>query len=135
MSKSLPLIYSVPQGTVLGPLLFIVFINDLCNLKIKGKIITFADDTVILFEGNNWDEVYKVAEEQTKVVKQWIDSNLLSLNLTKTFHIAFSLNNLGQPTDKTLNIHSNKCQLPELECSYWTKIQCKISRSTTRSRP
>lgn len=44
----------VPQGTVLGSILFITYINIFLNIKIRGTIISYADDTVILFTGSNF---------------------------------------------------------------------------------
>lgn len=47
----------VPQGNVLGLVLFIKYINSICNMSIEGTIITHADDTCLLFSDNTWDLV------------------------------------------------------------------------------
>ena len=51
----------VPQGTVLGPLLFILYVNDLLKMSTLGQIISYADDTAIFYSGDSWDSV-KVKE-------------------------------------------------------------------------
>jgi len=59
----------VPQCSVLVPILFILYINSVCNLKIEGLITTYADDTCLLFSGNSWVDVcIKAAEGLKRVV-------------------------------------------------------------------
>lgn len=54
-SDELQISYGVPQGSILGPTLFLVFINDMCSIPLKnGTIITYADDTVLLFNDVSW---------------------------------------------------------------------------------
>jgi hypothetical protein len=60
-STSLDIKHGIPQGTVLGPILFILFINGLLNLNIDAKIISFADDTIMLIQEESFSSVYNKA--------------------------------------------------------------------------
>jgi len=51
----------VSQGSVLGPILFILYINNVCNTKIDGQVITYADDTCLLFSDSIWKSAYNKA--------------------------------------------------------------------------
>lgn len=113
--------FGVPQGSVLGPTLFLVYINDLCQLKInQAKFFTFADDTALVFQGKNWNEVSAVAQQGLSEVAHWLQSNLLSLNATKTKYIAFCITQRTYPSTINLKLHtcsanSNQpCSCPEL---------------------
>lgn len=118
LSDKLRIEYGVPQGTVLGPILFTVYINPLCNMDIKGKITAFADDTALLFADSEWNAVERKAEEGLRMVKRWLDMNLLSLNIQKTHYLCFSPNSQGQPDNQYLAIHSclaaENCQCQQI---------------------
>lgn len=89
-SESKTISYGVPQGTVLGPLLFIIYINNLFLLNTEGQIITFADDTVIYYKDVDWIKLKKKVETDFTHIKQWFNNRILTINFEKTFFVPFS---------------------------------------------
>lgn len=100
--------YGVPQGTVLGPILFSIYINELFSLGSVGSISSFADDTVILYAGDSWRDVKESAEQDLTTVKTWFDRMSLTINFDKTNYIAFSCNKKRLPYYNEIYITQNQ---------------------------
>lgn len=81
----------VPQGSVLGPILFIIYINDICEVNIDGSIITYADDTCLLFSHKTWDGVYEKAHQGFRQISNRLKDRNLILNVEKTVFMPFSI--------------------------------------------
>ena len=83
-----PVSCGVPQGSILGPLLFILHVNDLPKVSNKFVSILFADDTILL-EGNNIHSIVTSLNYELDKLVIWLNANKLSLNVSKTHYMAF----------------------------------------------
>lgn len=104
LSESLVIEYGVPQGTVLGPILFSIYVNGLFLMESRGEVIAFADDTAIFYKGETWEEIKNTAESDLCNVKNWFDHKLLTINFEKTFYLPFSCNKTKRPSFEQINI-------------------------------
>ena len=82
----------VPQGSVLGPLLFILYINDICNTSDKLTFCLFADDTSLLYTHNNVDEAIRNLNMELVKLSTWLLANKLCINVLKSNYIIFCAN-------------------------------------------
>ncbi len=89
----------VPQGKVLGPLLFIIYTNDLPNAIEHSHCILFADDTSIYCSSNNLATLRSDFEKDMGSLSGWFCANKLSLNISKTNFLLFKPKHIHQVLD------------------------------------
>ena len=80
-SDELIITHGVTHGSVLGPLLFLMFINDLPNVSKHLTFYLFADDTNIYFESSDLSYIQKIANRELLKVRKWLEANRLALNI------------------------------------------------------
>ena len=112
----------VPQGSVLGPLLFLLYINDICSCSQKLNFYLFADDTNILFSHRDLKSLEKIMNDELSNLYRWLVANKLTLNLKKSNFVIFRPHQKKQAFTPIIKIFDNETNKPvALECKEFVK--------------
>ena len=93
----------VPQGSILGPLLFLLYVNDMAS-AVSFKLLLYTDDSALIASGKNVADIETTLSSELECVSNWLIDNKLSLHLGKTQSILFGMK-------RRLSTGVNKCFL------------------------
>ena len=118
-SREEKILFGVPQGSILGPLLFLIHVNDLQQQRQKANHIMYADDTVLLFSDKNEVEIEKAINDDANMLHIWLCSNGLILN-SKQGKTEFMM--FGTATKRSNITHQTKITIDSKDISIPTAI-------------
>ena len=101
----------VPQGSILGPLLFILYVNDIGNISNTAKFYAFADDTAVFIKGKCTEQLQMKINELIPLIVKWFQANRLSINVSKTHYQLYSMSH-----SMDLNIHFDGTKIERKGC-------------------
>lgn len=104
--------YGVPQGSVLGPLLYSLYVLNLKLANLRARYFTFADDTVLVYTGTDEITLANLINNDLKNYLKWLFSNKLKINIEKTSYIIFKQKN--KSVNNNLNININNIVLEKV---------------------
>lgn len=131
----------VPQGSVLGPFLFVLYINEIAHIDDTATCIIYADDTSLFFSGSSGADLSIRANQTLGLINEWAKNNYLKLNINKTKAIMFHLRNKSyelQPlilnnveielvnSFKTLGVHFSENMTWDSHVEYLVKLSSTI---------
>ena len=100
--------YGVAQGSIIGPLLFLIYVNDFSNCITSGNTIMYADDTNVFLRNSCFDVLYKEGNKQLSNIENWLSANKLTPNTKKTFYMTFRTpKSKPPPTSLTLTFKNS----------------------------
>lgn len=101
----------VPQGSILGPFLFNLYVNDIVNISRSTKFIIYADDTSLFFTGDTASDLIDTANDTLEKLAKWSKCNALKININKTKAVLFRPKNKQVDINKTICLNSSRIEL------------------------
>lgn len=124
VSQQMEICYGVPQGSVLGPLLFILYINDITKYVRNSFVNLYADDTVLSVSGTNYLEVVNIMNSELKKLDNWLKFKKLKLNADKTKFMVFgSQHNCKLFKELNFNITIESVNIEQVDIFKYLGIQ------------
>lgn len=99
----------VPQGSILGPTLFNLYVNDIFELQLFGKISMYADDAMLTYSVTNINELQNNIQEDLNTLNNYFNNNSLQMNINKTNYIIF-----GKHSNNSLNLIVNQIPIKKV---------------------
>ena len=103
--------YGTPQGSCFGPLIFLIFVNDLHLHLHDAECVQFADDTTLLFRHKNIHYLRYCIESELSRLQDWFNANKLTLNVSKCSYLLFTSKT---HVDDNLNLMLNNVSIPQV---------------------
>jgi len=79
----------VAQGSKLGPLHFIIYINDMLKLDLIGQLVLYADDAALIYALDSPQDLQNAMQHDADMLYEWLSRNVLSVNAVKTCYVTF----------------------------------------------
>lgn len=124
--------FSTPQGTVLSPVLYNVYVHKMYELELGGQLVSYADDTALCVKGKTWADVIQCIQNDMKTINYWFEVHNLSLNLDKTKIMPLCITKNKLPPQRQIVFHTDTCNPGSCTCgsidivTHWTYLGVEL---------